>query len=76
MIAMQTRCIKCGLEQYGPAVYKISHGEMACVWCGEMSKPMSEAEYQKHLDKYFEARYKHTNINKAGDPSDDRRGSR
>lgn len=34
-VAMQTRCIYCKREQYGPAVFDISHGDHPCVWCGK-----------------------------------------
>ncbi len=34
-IAMQPRCIYCKREQYGPAVWDISHAEHPCVWCGK-----------------------------------------
>jgi hypothetical protein len=49
-IAMQARCVHCKREQYAPAVYKISHGEHPCVWCGEMSERMTEEEYRSSLD--------------------------
>jgi len=38
-IAMQTRCIYCLREQYGPAVHAISHGEHPCNWCGRTHEP-------------------------------------
>jgi hypothetical protein len=45
-IAMQTRCVKCGLEQYAPAVMQISFGEHPCAWCGHTPPMMSEEEYR------------------------------
>lgn len=27
-------CPSCKKEQYGPAVWSISHGESPCAWCG------------------------------------------
>lgn len=52
-IAMQIRCVHCGCEQYGPAVYPISYGEHPCVWCGYLSKSMTQEEYRKTLDNYY-----------------------
>lgn len=49
MIAMQTRCIHCGCEQYGPAVWDVSHGKHPCCWCGAMSKEMSIEEYNRKI---------------------------
>lgn len=49
-IAMQTRCVFCGREQYAMAVSAISKGEHPCVWCGEKSEPMTYEEYYKKLD--------------------------
>lgn len=48
-IVMQTRCIHCKREQYAIAVYSISHGKHPCVWCGKMSRKMTEDEYFKLL---------------------------
>jgi len=48
-IAMQTRCVYCGREQYAMAVSSISKGEHPCVWCGRFSKPLTEEEYHKAL---------------------------
>jgi hypothetical protein len=48
-VAMQERCIHCGREQYGPAVYMISYGKHPCVWCGKMSKQLTEQEYFEKL---------------------------
>lgn len=42
-VAMQPRCIYCKREQYGPAVWDISHGEHPCVWCGK-TPPTFETE--------------------------------
>lgn len=48
-IAMQTRCVHCGFEQYGPAVWAISHGNHPCCWCGKKSDEMTEAEYYSKI---------------------------
>jgi tRNA U54 and U55 pseudouridine synthase Pus10 len=53
-IAMQTYCIHCGLEQYAPAVYSISHGEEPCCWCGKISRKMTDEEYNEALKKLKE----------------------
>ena len=50
-IAMQTRCVHCKMEQYTIAVYKISLGEMSCVYCGKLSKLMTEKEYLNKLNE-------------------------
>lgn len=47
--AMQPRCIYCGREQYGPAVWPISHGEHPCVWCGETPPQLTESEYRARM---------------------------
>lgn len=44
--ALQERCVHCKRQQYGPAVLGVSKGEDPCVWCGRMSKVMTDAEYQ------------------------------
>jgi uncharacterized CHY-type Zn-finger protein len=49
MIAMQTRCVHCGREQYALAVWDISHGQHPCCFCGEMSEEMSVEEYNKKI---------------------------
>ena len=46
---MQTRCISCKREQYGPSVYPLSHGLYPCAWCG-LVPPVFIDE-----DKYREA---------------------
>lgn len=33
-LVMQARCLYCGAQHYGPAVYAISRGEDACGSCG------------------------------------------
>jgi hypothetical protein len=50
-VVMQIRCIYCKSEQYGVAVFAISHSEHACVWCGK-TPPIftSEAEYWEAAD--------------------------
>jgi|APGre2960657505_1045072.scaffolds.fasta_scaffold16728_3 ribosomal protein S27E len=48
-IAMQTRCVHCKTEQYGPAVYSVSMGTDRCYWCGKMSIKMTNAEYKVAL---------------------------
>lgn len=53
-IAIQTRCIHCGREQYALAVMSVSRGEEACVWCGEKSVVMSEDEYRFKLREGYE----------------------
>ena len=50
-IAMQTRCISCGKEQYLPAVYSVSNGETPCVWCGITPPVLTEKEYYEKLRK-------------------------
>ena len=50
-IAMQIRCVHCKKEQWAMAVYKISHGEIPCVWCGKMSEPMTREAYWEALSK-------------------------
>jgi len=44
-LAMQTRCVHCGKEQYAPAVIHVSNGEGQCCWCGEYSTKMTVDEY-------------------------------
>ncbi len=44
-ITMQPRCPHCLTEQWAPIVYKFSHGECDCAWCGKKTKPMTDAEY-------------------------------
>lgn len=46
-IEMQIRCVHCGVEQYGPAVWDISRGDVGCRWCGAKSRPMSTDEYRE-----------------------------
>lgn len=53
-IALQTRCIHCGCEQYAMAVMSVSRGDGACVWCGEKSVVMSEDEYRIRLREGYE----------------------
>lgn len=35
---MRMRCTECQREQYGPAVWAISHGWAACSWCGQRNR--------------------------------------
>lgn len=49
-ITMQIRCVHCGKEQYGPAVYGISMDGEPCVWCGEESEQMDYETYRKKLN--------------------------
>jgi hypothetical protein len=53
-LAMQSRCVYCGKEQYAPAVWRISLGEDPCVWCGKISKKMSVSDYKKAILKLNE----------------------
>lgn len=47
--AMQTRCIYCHKEQYAPAVWEISNGNIGCAWCGKVPPKMTYEEYHnKH----------------------------
>ena len=62
-IAMQSRCVHCGAEQYAMAVSEISRGNSPCVWCGKKSKQMTEREYDETLKKLFA---KEKNNNKTG----------
>jgi uncharacterized CHY-type Zn-finger protein len=48
-IAMQTRCVHCGREQYILAVIGVSTGEHPCVWCGVHSEEMTRDEYVQRL---------------------------
>ena len=48
-IAMQSRCVHCGQEQWAPAVWGISHGELTCAWCGGLSEKMTYEEYYQKL---------------------------
>ena len=50
-IAMQIRCVRCGLEQYAPAVWSISHGKHPCCWCGGMSEQMTHEEYRQKISE-------------------------
>lgn len=47
--AKQTRCVHCLNEQFGPAVHGVSEGQHPCVWCGKLSKRMTEDEYRAAL---------------------------
>jgi uncharacterized CHY-type Zn-finger protein len=49
---MQIYCVHCGLEQWAPAVWNISHGKETCAWCGKMSKEMTTEEYRKAIKKF------------------------
>jgi uncharacterized Zn finger protein (UPF0148 family) len=44
-VEMQTHCPSCGIEVYGPAVYKFSYGEVPCPLCGGYSEPMDTSQY-------------------------------
>lgn len=57
-VAMQTRCIFCRREQYGPAVWSISHGEQACCWCGETPPILTEMEYREKMATAWNKRHK------------------
>jgi len=46
---MQTRCVFCKQEQYGPAVYDVSMNNGACPWCGKVAGRLSEDEYARRL---------------------------
>lgn len=48
-VAMQIRCVNCGLEQYAPAVYLVSMGEYPCVFCGIKSNKMTKKEYEEKI---------------------------
>jgi hypothetical protein len=48
-VAMQTRCIYCKMEQYGPAVHAISYGLHPCVWCGKTPPVLTYPEYNTQL---------------------------
>lgn len=48
-VAMQTRCIFCKREQYGPAVYDISYSKHPCVWCGKTPPVLTDAEWRERL---------------------------
>ena len=48
-VAMQTRCVACGREQYAPIVFLVSKGEAGCAWCGHVTGPMTEEEYRGAL---------------------------
>lgn len=48
-IAMQTRCLHCLNEQYAIAVYGVSTKKEPCAWCGMITKPMTQDEYNKKL---------------------------
>ncbi len=51
-IVMQVKCVHCGREQYGVAVFDISHGKHPCVWCGKTPKVYTdETEYWADVDK-------------------------
>jgi len=50
-MALQTRCVHCGKEQYAMAVLDVSKGEHPCVWCGEYSHKMTIDEYYDELEK-------------------------
>lgn len=48
---MQPRCVFCAREQYAPAVWRISHGEAGCAWCGRVPQVFtSEQGYRDALD--------------------------
>lgn len=52
IVVMQNRCIYCKKEQYGPAVYDISHGKHSCVWCGQTPPVIrSYDEYWEEVDR-------------------------
>jgi hypothetical protein len=48
---MQMYCVHCGREQWGPAVWGVSHGKEQCPWCGMMSKEMTTKEYREAIKK-------------------------
>lgn len=37
---MHNSCTHCGREQYGPTIYDISHGKLACPMCGKYNSPV------------------------------------
>lgn len=48
-VAMQSRCVHCLREIYGPAALGVSTGEQPCPMCGEQSRKMTYAEYSAAL---------------------------
>lgn len=50
-IAMQHHCLHCLREQWAPAVFGVSHGRDACVWCGAQGARMTNDEYYAELRK-------------------------
>lgn len=48
-IAIQTRCIYCHQEQYGPAVMAVSRGLVPCAWCARIPPVLTEDEYREKL---------------------------
>lgn len=52
-VAMQSRCVYCGREQYAPAVLDISRGQHPCVWCGKTPPMMTEQEYRTAMSLLF-----------------------
>ena len=47
--AMQTRCVNCKAEQYGPAVAAISKGKAKCPMCRHQGERMSNKEYRQAM---------------------------
>jgi transcription elongation factor Elf1 len=51
-VAMQTRCLHCGREQYALAVIGVSTGELGCSWCGVKSEQMTRDAYYEKLNHH------------------------
>lgn len=35
---LRSRCTECGEEQYGPIIWRVSHGELRCPHCGQFNQ--------------------------------------
>jgi hypothetical protein len=46
---IQKICLGCLREHARGALVAVSSGKDGCVWCGAMSRPMTESEYQAEL---------------------------
>jgi len=49
-LEMQTNCIHCGLEHYGPMVYILSTNGGQCSWCGKQIDPLTVKEFRDRMN--------------------------
>lgn len=65
---MLTRCPFCQREQYGPAVWKFSHGVMGCPWCGVFIDPVERAGAAGEVSTIPNPAHQDSDLNPAAQP--------